>query len=103
MDTQVKLVLTWDIKRGQEQHYFTFITQEFPGALNEAGFRLTDAWLTLYGDWPQVSMGFLGDDLPTLQAFLVSEMWLELKQRLLSCTERFAQKIVKAREDDFQI
>ncbi len=97
MDTQVKLILTWDIKRGQEKHYFTFITQEFPNALDEAGFQLTDAWYTLYGDWPQVSMGFLGDDLLTLQGFLTSEPWLELKQRLLVYTERFTQKIITAR------
>jgi len=93
----VKLMMTWNIKPGQEEQYFVFITQDFPFVLQDAGFKLTDAWYTVYGDWPQVRMGFEGDDLQALEDFLVSTRWQEIKQQLLSYIQDYRQKIVMAR------
>ncbi len=97
MAVPVKLMMTWNIKPGEEEQYFAFITQEFPLALQEAGFKLTDAWYTVYGDWPQVSMSFMGDGFSALESFLISEQWQELKARLLSYTQDYHQKIIRAR------
>lgn len=102
METPVKLVMTWDIKPGKERPYFAFITQEFPEALQEAGLQLTDAWYTVYGNWPQVSVGIVGEDLESLEGFLASSQWQEIKQRLLSYIQSFRQKVVMAR-GGFQI
>ncbi|HQE93638.1 MAG TPA: hypothetical protein PLH19_12810 [Anaerolineae bacterium] len=101
MSTPVKLVLTWDIKQGQEKSYFTFI-QEFSTALQQAGLELSDAWYTLYGPWPQISMGFVGEDLQFVEAFLISEPWLQAKHRLLAYVQEYHQKVVPARSS-FQI
>jgi len=93
----VKLLMTWNIKSGQEQDYFTFVMQELPVTLQRAGLKLTDAWYTVYGEWPQVRMAFLGKNLGDLQTFLSSPQWLEIKQRLLIYTQDYQHKIVKAR------
>ncbi len=101
MSAPVKLVMTWDLKQGQEKSYFTFI-QEFSAALQQAGLELSDAWYTLYGPWPQISMGFVSEDLQFVEAFLVSELWLRTKHRLLSYIQGYRQKVVPAR-GGFQI
>ena len=89
-------MMTWDIKPGREKLYFAFITQEFPTALRRNGFQLTDAWYTMYGNWPQVRMGFVSEDLQKLEDFLVSEGWLDLKHRLLSYIQGYHQKVISA-------
>jgi len=101
MSVPVKLMLTWDIKQGQEKSYFTFI-QELSVALQQAGLQLSDAWYTLYGPWPQISMGFLSEDLQSVETFLVSELWLRTKHRLLAYIQGYSQKVVPARSG-FQI
>jgi hypothetical protein len=90
-------MMTWDIRPGQEETYFAFITQDFPNVLRNAGLQLTDAWYTVYGNWPQVSMGFISEDLQALESFLASDMWQELKHRLLAYIQSYQQKIVMAR------
>ena len=96
MSEPVKLMMTWDIKPGQEKVYFSFITQEFPTVLRQAGLELTDAWYTMYGTWPQVSMGFVSEDLPTLETFLMSERWLRVKHRLLGYVQGYHQRVIPA-------
>ena len=97
MSESVKLLMTWNIKTGQEQDYFTFVMQELPVSLQKVGLKLTDAWYTVYGDWPQVRMAFMGESLPALKAFLSSPQWLEIKQQLLVYTKDYQHKIVVAR------
>ena len=97
MNDPVKLLMTWNIKPGREQDYFTFVMQELPLALRRVGLKLTDAWYTVYGDWPQVRMAFMSENLATMQDFLSSPQWLEMKQQLLTYTQDYQHKIVKAR------
>lgn len=98
----IKLLMSWNIRPGEEERYFAFITQQFPAVLRSAGFRLTDAWYTVYGDWPQVSMGFVSEDLESLEEFLASAIWLNLRDELLTYIKDYRQKIIPAR-GGFQI
>lgn len=102
MNTPVKLMMTWDIKPGHEKKYFAFISQEFPAILQDAGLQLSDAWYTIYGAWPQISMGFVSEDMQIIEDFLASELWLNLKHRLLAYIQGYQQKIIPAR-GGFQI
>jgi hypothetical protein len=95
--TPIKLLLTWDIAPGQEEACFAFITQDLPPKMQEAGLELTDAWFTAHGDWPQIRIGFVSDDLRTLEAFTTSDSWRELKERLLNYTQNYQEKIVVAK------
>ncbi len=102
MKMPVKLLMTWDIRAGLEETYFTFITQEFPVVLQRANLQLTDAWYTVYGNWPQVRMAFMCEDITILQTFIISAPWLNIKRKLLTYILDYQQKIIPAR-GGFQI
>ena len=92
----VKLLMSWDIRPGQESDYFQFVVQEFgPGLLN-MGVRPTDAWYTAYGDGPQILTGGVTDDLETMRKVLGSDEWRTLKQKLLTFVTNYRQKVVRA-------
>jgi len=93
----VKLLMMWDIKPGQEEPYFDFITQEFPTNLQHGGLQLTEAWYTVYGNWPQVRMGFVTADLQTLEQFLESDLWVRVRKELSKFIMGYRQKVVPAR------
>lgn len=97
MAIPIKLLMTWDIAAGQEEACFAFIAQDLPVAMKEAGFELTDAWFTAYGNWPQVRIGFVSLELENLQRFLTSKVWRDLKKNLMPFTRNYRQKVVVAR------
>ncbi|MGC9521253.1 MAG: hypothetical protein ACP5HG_05150 [Anaerolineae bacterium] len=97
MSIPVKLLMTWNIAPGQEEACFAFITQDLPNHMQEAGLELADAWFTAYGDWPQIRIGFISAELQTLQSFLVSDAWRDVKRELLAYTQDYEEKVVVAK------
>jgi len=93
----VKLLLGWNIIPGREDEYFDFLTREFEPTLRDLGLQITDAWLTVYGDFPQVLTGILAPDLEAARRALTSDRWLRLQTRLAELVTGYRQKIVPAR------
>ena len=91
-----KLLMSWDIRPGQESEYFEFVVQEFGPALLKLGVRPTDAWYTAYGDEPQILTGGVTDDLETMRRILGSDEWRTLKQKLLKFVTEYHQKVIHA-------
>lgn len=91
-----KLLMSWNIRSGQEEAYFEFIVQEFGPGLMELGIRPTDAWYTQYGDRPQILTGGIAENLENLQVALASDEWISLKQKLFNYVVDYSQKIVYA-------
>lgn len=92
----VKLIMTWDINPEHEQEYFEFVVREFLPEVQKFGFKLSDAWATVYGDQPQILVGAV---LPTYQKVLKitdSEEWIMLVNNLLNFVTDYKQKIVSA-------
>ena len=56
----VKVVMTWDLKRGNEQEYFEFVVSDYLPKVNQLGLVLTDAWLTAYVGWRCIAYGNQG-------------------------------------------
>ena len=52
-----KLIMTWDINPEHEQEYFEFVVREFLPQVQKFGFQLSDAWVTVYGERPQIMVG----------------------------------------------
>ncbi len=98
----VKLLLSWDIRQGQDEAYFTFIVKEFVPTLMRLGLRPTDAWYTIYGDEPQILIGAVADDLDGMARALRSETWAQSTSKLSHYIENYRQKIVPARSS-FQL
>lgn len=89
-----KLLMTWDILPGQEQAYIDFNAKEFVPRLMKLGLRPTDSWFTLFGDAPQVSVGWVSDDAEVIRRAIRSEEWTELREELDRFVTNFRYKIV---------
>jgi hypothetical protein len=92
----VKLLMSWNIRPGQENEHFEFFIQEFVPGLSELGIQTSDAWYTLYGDYPKILAGALADDLDSLKSAFATEEWHRLKARLFTFVTDYDQKVVHA-------
>lgn len=98
----VKLLMTWNIRTGKEEEYIEFLTQEFAPTIMRLGIQPTDAWLTVYGEGPQVHAGGKAADLEAMERILAGKDWQKLEAKLLALVEDYKRKIVVA-TDGFQI
>jgi len=93
----VKLMMTWDIVPEHEQEYYEFVIGEFIPNIQRLGFKPVEAWATIYGNYPQIQVGILADDLPGAQQIMHSEGWGQLQGKLFGLVKNFSYKIVPAR------
>jgi len=93
----VKLIMTWDITPGREQEYFEFVVREFIPQVQQLGMELKDAWLTMYGNQPQIMASAQMADLQAMQDIMDSTEWQGLVNRLMDYVENYQFKIVPAR------
>ena len=93
----VKLIMTWDISPGKEQEYFEFVVREFIPQVQQLGMELKDAWLTMYGNQPQIMATAQMSNLATMQGILNSTEWQGLVNHLQDYVENYQCKIVPAR------
>lgn len=91
-----KLLMSWNIRPGQEEAYFEFVVREFGPGLLKLGIRPTDAWYTQYGDRPQILTGGIAEDLESLQTALASDEWRNLKKKLSTYVTDYNHKIIHA-------
>lgn len=92
----VKLLMTWDITPGREQEYFEFVVREFVPGMQDLGIQPTEAWLTTYGDSPQILTGGVAESLKAMNSALATDEWTQLRSRLQEFVENFRIKVVKA-------
>jgi hypothetical protein len=92
----VKLLMTWDIRPGQEQTYFEFAMQTFAPTLMKMGWQPTEAWYTLYGQGPQIMTAGVTDSVEEMRELLESAEWEDLKGRLLEYVANFQFKVITA-------
>ncbi len=98
----IKLLLSWDIKPGQDQEYFEFMVREFAPGITRLGLNPTEAWFAVFGDCPQILMEGVTEDLGTMRQLLESDEWDALHTKLLGYVDNYQQKIVRA-SGGFQI
>ena len=92
----VKLLMSWDIRAGQEQSYFDFVMKTFAPGMIKLGLQPTEAWYTLFGDAPQILTGGVTDSLDKMRGILDSPEWGELKDDLLCYVTNFQSKVIPA-------
>ncbi len=93
----VKLVMTWDITSDREQEYFEFVIGEFIPGVQRLGLQPVEAWATMFGDYPQIQVGILADDLQGAKRILRSDGWSQLQEKLFVLVKNFSFKIIPAR------
>ena len=93
----VKLLMTWDIAPEREQEYFEFVIGEWIPGIQRLGLEPTEAWATIYGDYPQIMVAMLAPDLPNAQRILNSQDWSRLRDQLLGFVNNYNYKLIPAR------
>ena len=91
-----KLILTWDINPEHEQEYFEFVVREFLPEVQKMGFKLSDAWVTVYGDQPQILVGAVLPSFQDVKTTIDSGEWTILVNKLLDFVVNYKEKIVIA-------
>ncbi len=92
----VKLLMTWDILPGKEQEYFEFVVRELVPGMQRLGIQPTEAWLTTFGERPQILTGGVTEDLKTMRGALSTDDWKTLRGKLSEFVSNFDLKVVKA-------
>ena len=92
----VKLLMSWDIRGGQESEYFEFVVREFAPGMMRLGVQPTESWYTIYGDGPQVLTGAVTEDYETMKKILTGDEWAELVNKLMNFVTNFRHKVVEA-------
>jgi hypothetical protein len=92
----VKVLMTWDVIPGREQEYFEFVGRELVPGMQRLGIQPTEAWLTTYGNAPQILTGGMTENLREMRKALSSEEWVALRDRLMELVTNFRSRIVRA-------
>jgi hypothetical protein len=98
----IKLIMTWDIAKDNEQKYFEFVISEFIPGVQRLGLEPVEAWATIFGNHPQIQVGMLINDLSLAQKALRSATWQDLQSKLFSYVKNYSYKLVPAR-NGFQL
>lgn len=93
----VKVLMTWDISGERDQEYFEFVIGEFIPGVQRLGLQPSEAWATIYGDYPQIQVGLLAADEVQARKVLNSDDWTVLQERLFNYVKNFSYKVVPAR------
>ncbi|NMC46814.1 MAG: hypothetical protein GYA52_08265 [Chloroflexi bacterium] len=91
-----KIILTWDVSPKNEQKYFEFLVREFLPGMQKIGFQLTDAWVTVYGDRPQILIGAIMPSVDEIREVLDGADWYSLINKLKDFVVNYKQKIAVA-------
>lgn len=89
-----KLIMTWDILPGREQEYFEFVVREFIPDVQQLGLEPSDAWVTVYGNQPQILASAEVKSRESLNAILTSMEWDRLLGKLSDFVENLKIKTV---------
>jgi hypothetical protein len=89
----VKVIMSWDIIQGREQEYFEFVVRRFMPGVQKLGMALSDAWVTIYGDHPQILVGAVVPGLEKAEKIITSEEWQKLNKRLLDHVQNYEIKV----------
>jgi len=93
----VKLLMSWDIAPDREQEYFEFVIGEWIPGIQRMGLEPTEAWATIYGEYPQIQVALLAADLSEAQRILGSLDWARLRDQLFTFVRNYSYKVVPAK------
>jgi hypothetical protein len=89
--------MTWDISPEHDQEYFEFVIRDFVPGIQRLGFELSDAWLTVFGDQPQIMVGAVLPTVSKVRQVMRTVEWKNLNQQLMDFVRNYNEKIVEAR------
>ena len=98
---QYKLLVTYNIKAGDRDKYYQFVMGEMIPALQEMGLYMAEAWHTAYGPYPIRLLGYVAEDVETINEALTSTKFVDLEDKLRKYVSNYTRQVVSFR-DGFQ-
>jgi hypothetical protein len=93
----VKILMSWDVAPGREQEeYFEFVVRELLPGMQRLGLELSDAWVTIYGEHPQILMSVMLPSAAKAEQVMLSTEWQSLFNKLQDFVTNYSYKIVPA-------
>ena len=89
--------MTWDIAPEREQEYFEFVVRDFVPGVQRLGFELSDAWITVYGNRPQILVGAILPSAAKARQIMRTTEWKDLQNQLQDFVQNYAEKVIDAR------
>ncbi|HBX68117.1 MAG TPA: hypothetical protein DEH25_01675 [Chloroflexi bacterium] len=71
--------------------------REFIPGIQALGLEPSDAWLTIYGEHPQILTGVQVKNLNSLNTIMTSQEWDQMVTKLLDYVDNLKIKTVKAK------
>ncbi|MBK8988077.1 MAG: hypothetical protein IPM39_18745 [Chloroflexi bacterium] len=97
-----KLLLSYEVKPEAMQEYYQFVMGRYVPILQSMGLQMSEAWHTAYGAAPNRLIGFVCEDLETMNQVLTSESWTAVNDELSRFVLDFSYKVIPYR-GGFQI
>ena len=95
----IKVLISYDMRDGQEQECQEFVINKVAPALAKLGFNVSDVWFTVWGKSPQILSGGEVDDMTEVRRIFLSTEWSELVEKLESLTENLRVRIVPVKDE----
>ncbi|MBN1641599.1 MAG: hypothetical protein JXA09_10210 [Anaerolineae bacterium] len=97
-----KVLLTWNSHPQHERELFHHV-RELMNKASPLGLELRDAYYTIYGDAPEILLGFIPRKglESKLEAILGSDEWKEIVKEVKQYVTDYQERVVKA-ADHFQ-
>jgi hypothetical protein len=85
----------WDIKPEKDREYMDFIFNDYLPSMARLGVNVTDGWLKIAGDGPQIMALGESDDYPTARQAMDSREFRAIEGRLLNYVENYSKRVAK--------
>lgn len=89
-----KLLMSWNIIQGREQDYIQFNAKVFVPRMMKFDLQPLESWFTIHGAGPQVSVGWVSNDVEAIRRAVNTEEWSDLLVDLDEYVKDFRYKIV---------
>ena len=93
-----KLLLSYDITTNEMDDYYQFAMGEFVPALQAMGLYMLEAWHTAYGSYPIRLIGFVSEDMETIDEALDSDTFRRLESKFQEFISNYSRRVVDFRE-----
>ncbi len=98
----VKLIVTWNIRDGQESEFLEFVNNDFTRLFLAMNVQPTEAWYAIWGQGPQAMICGVSKDQAAMEASMASSEWEEVRTKISQFAENVAYRVV-AKSDGFQL
>lgn len=85
----------WDIKPDKDKDYMDFIFNDYLPSMSRLGITVTDGWLKMAGEGPQIMALGESDDHATTRQALGSREFRATENRLLMYVENYSKHVAR--------